>query len=431
MKFRKSNTISIFLAAILVCLGCNDKIPIKEMALARYEISQAIAVKAEKYAPDELNEAKKKLMESHDLVKTDKLEDSQKAADSSLKKAEEAYNKALPLLAKDTIDAAEKSIESADEAYAKVLAEEEFTKAGISQVKANELFEQKKYHPSYEGALEADAQAIEARNIAISKKSILAEAIAEVKTTLEDANKFNAPKYAPEKFTGAGENVKTSEAALEGLLLKKGFAAIEIAKMEADEAYQKSLDGTAKDKSEEAKTLFPQAEASEGASIAKDELNGAKEAMLLAESLLSESKFKDSISASDESIRLLTIVLNTKKPVEVAVADKDANAAAEKDKDKNVKTGTDADKTGVKTTEEEEVDYILYKVRYIPDRRDCLWRISGKFYTNPRKWKEIYNENKEKINNPDLIWPNMMLKIPKVKKSKINQEGVVNKETGK
>jgi nucleoid-associated protein YgaU len=381
------------------------------MALARYEISQALSVKADKYAPDELNDAKKKLLESHEMVKADKLEDSQKAAVASFKKAEEAYNKALPLLAKDTIDSAEKSMEAADEAYAKVLAEDEFTKAGNSQVKANELFEQKKYYPAYQTALESDAQAIEAKNVAISKKYILAEAIAEVKATLEDAGRYNAPQYAPEKFNSAGENVNTSETALEELLLKKGFAAVELAKMEADEAYQKALEGTAKLKLEETKSLYGQAEASEGAAIAVDELNGTKEAMLLAESLLAETKFKESISAAEESMRLSTIVLNTKKKVEVAVVDKDVKTGVKTDKQKE---------TIVKT--EEELDFLLYKVRYIPERRDCLWRISSKFYRDPNKWKEIYNENKDKIKNPNLIWPNMILKIPKVNKSKIKDE---------
>ena len=120
-------------------------------------------------------------------------------------------------------------------------------------------------------------------------------------------------------------------------------------------------------------------------------------------------------------MRLSNIVLNTKKKVEVAVVDKEGNTGTETGKDVKPKT-----ETVVKT--EEELDYLLYKVRYIPARRDCLWRISSKFYTDPHKWKDIYKENRDKIKNPDLIWPNMILKIPKVKKSKIKEEGVVPQE---
>ncbi len=472
MKLKKINGVAIFLAAMLACFGCNDKIPVKEMALARYEISQALSVKADKYAPDELNEAKKKLLESHELVKTDKLEDSQKAAVDAFKKAREAYDKALPLLAKDTIDGADKSIEAADEAYARVLAENEFTKAGNTQVKANELFEQKKYYRSYETALEADAQAIEAKNIAISKKHLLAEAIAEVKSTLEDANKYNAPKYAPEKYASAEENVKTGETALDALLLKKGFAAVEVAKMEADEAYRLSLEGTSRSKAEEAKSLFAQAEASEGAAIAKDELNAAREAMIISGSLLDEGKFKESISASNESMRLSNLVLNSlsasaekkiagaealllkakeSEGAAIAVKEltgaaaslalskkllsekkyKDAIAAAEESERLsnivlNARKGSavvkDVKQGGTEVTKgDEDKDYIIYKVRYIPERRDCLWRIAEKFYKEPLYWKKIYEVNTNLIKDPDLILPDQMLKIPKLDKLKTTE----------
>ena len=46
---------------------------------------------------------------------------------------------------------------------------------------------------------------------------------------------------------------------------------------------------------------------------------------------------------------------------------------------------------------------------------DCLWVISGykKIYDNPYKWVKIYSANKEKINNPDLIYPGQVFKIPR------------------
>ncbi len=60
-----------------------------------------------------------------------------------------------------------------------------------------------------------------------------------------------------------------------------------------------------------------------------------------------------------------------------------------------------------------------YKVRLIPHRRDCLWRIAEyKFiYGNPWKWPIIYKANKDKIKDPDLIYPGQIFDIPELDKN--------------
>lgn len=51
-----------------------------------------------------------------------------------------------------------------------------------------------------------------------------------------------------------------------------------------------------------------------------------------------------------------------------------------------------------------------YKVK----KGDCLWNIAKKYYGNGSKYTVIYNANKDKINNPNLIYPNQVLTIPSV-----------------
>ena len=142
-----------------------------------------------------------------------------------------------------------------------------------------------------------------------------------------------------------------------------------------------------------AESKYMQAKESEGAAIAVDQLNGAKNALDLSRSFYNESKFKDSIASAEESERLSDIVLNTRK--------KGGEGALIGSKDKDAAMS--------------EEDYIIYKVRYIPERRDCLWRIAEKFYENPWLWKNIYKANTDKIYDPDLIWPDMFLKVPRLK----------------
>ena len=43
---------------------------------------------------------------------------------------------------------------------------------------------------------------------------------------------------------------------------------------------------------------------------------------------------------------------------------------------------------------------------------DCLWNIAKKFYGNGAQYTKIYNANKGKISNPNLIYPGQVLTIP-------------------
>ena len=43
---------------------------------------------------------------------------------------------------------------------------------------------------------------------------------------------------------------------------------------------------------------------------------------------------------------------------------------------------------------------------------DCLWRIAQKFLGRGSRYTEIYNLNRDKISNPNLIYPGQVLRIP-------------------
>lgn len=43
---------------------------------------------------------------------------------------------------------------------------------------------------------------------------------------------------------------------------------------------------------------------------------------------------------------------------------------------------------------------------------DSLWKISEKFYGIGTRWQDIFQANKDQIQNPDLIYPNQIFVIP-------------------
>ncbi len=65
----------------------------------------------------------------------------------------------------------------------------------------------------------------------------------------------------------------------------------------------------------------------------------------------------------------------------------------------------------VKTNEIKNKEKMIYQVV----KGDCLWKIAEKkeIYANPGKWKKIYQTNKDKIKDPNLIYTGQKLIIPR------------------
>ena len=59
--------------------------------------------------------------------------------------------------------------------------------------------------------------------------------------------------------------------------------------------------------------------------------------------------------------------------------------------------------------EQVEKPYIVYRIK----KDDTLRKIARQFYGDERKWKLIYEYNKDIIKNPDLIFPCVKIRIPK------------------
>lgn len=52
------------------------------------------------------------------------------------------------------------------------------------------------------------------------------------------------------------------------------------------------------------------------------------------------------------------------------------------------------------------------KKTYTVKRGDCLWNIAKQYLGSGSRYKEIYNLNRDKIKNPNLIYPGQVLTLP-------------------
>jgi len=71
---------------------------------------------------------------------------------------------------------------------------------------------------------------------------------------------------------------------------------------------------------------------------------------------------------------------------------------------------------------------ILYSLEYTVVEGDCLWNIAKKYYNNPFLWVKIYQQNKDKIRNPDLIYPGQVFIIPELMTEEISQTTISEQE---
>lgn len=77
---------------------------------------------------------------------------------------------------------------------------------------------------------------------------------------------------------------------------------------------------------------------------------------------------------------------------------------------------------GTKTIRLEEQNAVVYQPRptgsppqaktYVVKRGDCLWNIAKRYLGKGSRYMEIYNLNKDKIKNPNLIYPGQVLTLP-------------------
>lgn len=409
--------------AVIVCLSmvtaCFEKVPVKELSLAKNAITEAESVKADYYAKDEYAQAKDLLLKAHDNVKNEEYDKAKQNAIDSQEKAREAYNKALPLLAKDTLDIATQSLKAADDAYASVLAKEDYVKASDMLQEANKQYENKNYLATYKAALEADMCAKNARNVAMNQKETLADSIKEVNIVIAQAESYGAAQYAPEKLAVAQEYSATARTAYDAGQLKEGFSAIEVAKLNADDAYFTALKATAAKKIEEAQAAINTAKGSEAAKTSPNDIKAAEESLAQAKSLFTDAKYKESMIASGQAISIAQGVSSKKAVAVTPVIEQSSQGVVVKEDQKEA----------IQKKVDEETEYIIYKVKYTPAKRDCLWRIAEKFYNDGFKWKLIYDANRDKVKNPDLIKPGWMLKIPKAATKVTQPVEDENKET--
>lgn len=393
----------IMIFILLFMVACESEVPVKEFTGARVAIDKAMSVDADEYSPEELEEAKANLLKAHEeLIKDDKEEDSVKSAQLSYDKAMEAYNKALPVYSQNSINKAETAISEADVVNAEKLSPMYFEEARELFAQAGEKYGNREYIEAHNLAQSSYDAASKAKEESIDNRYKLGFQIGEVTSTLRKVERYDYEAYAPEQYALALENLSKAEDEYRDNQLKAGFDSIETAGVNADEAYRLTMEGVTEERIEEAALVLAEAEDAKGGA-ADEDLAAAREALDISRRLKSEGDYEESLTYSAEAIRLGNQVVEESR--KVASGNEGKDKGVDKSADGSVKSGS----------KDDDDKYYYYKVKTWEKYNDCLWRIAGEYYKNPRMWKKIYNANRDRIKNPNLIKPGWVIKIPKLK----------------
>lgn len=436
LSLTKTKKPALLLAAgiMAIVIGCGDPIPMEEMGISKVAIARAETVKSSKYSPKNFDDAQKALLAAHDFVEKGKMSDAKEKAIEAKKLADAAYDESAPKLAQDTRGEAEAAIRAAEESNAEQFATDELSASKASLVQGDKYYESKDYLSSYHLFEESREKAKRALTTSEAQVEVMKRELNEVDETIAAAERAGADQSAPDTLKKAKTDAGNARGDLANKKLKSAYTNLQAAKASSKEALSIAQKESAKTKLAKAekdvagaeaklndlksragdadtqKALAASEEAQQSFKTADDNLTAAKEALRAAKEADKNQAYGEVATQSDEASRLAKILTDSLPETEVLLAQAKDRAGIENKKP--VKEGEG--KEGVEGEDGDKAGWKTYKVRYIPENRDCLWKIAGykKIYSNARLWPKIYRANKGKIKNPDLIYPGQVFKIP-------------------
>lgn len=462
--------------AFAFILSCELKVPVTEIIAARTAVEDAKKFGAEKHAPEDIKKAEDLLLQSHDYITDNKVDEAKKAADEALAAAKAAENKSLPVYAEEQIQKSDEAYKEAELAYAEKFSPEKFAQAGVLNSDARQLKEKGEFKQSAEQADKSFALSVASRDESLQNSSVIEGEVnsAEKKLTELKANKFSSA--AENNLASAGTSIDNAKKGMESRDYKTSLQEIELAKKELDTAAElirkqkiyasiqslraemdemqgRSESADVKEDLDNALLELNGAEASlEQNNITDAEIkveqaeklilgsnvkmkkNSAIAAIAKSEKLLvqargkdSESKYKENLDKADTVISQGKTALNSEKYNDALTSAEEAETiisavlnsmeAAAADiavkTEKDVTAETEKKPAEIVTEpEKKEEPGKTYVVQWRKKNTDCLWRISQAVYKDASYWPAIYLANKEQIKDPDLIFPGQKFIIP-------------------
>ncbi|MFN3604233.1 MAG: LysM peptidoglycan-binding domain-containing protein [Leptonema sp. (in: bacteria)] len=446
-----------FLFAIMIgiyYIQCGKPVPTEELVKAREEIEIAKSKKIEGESEDFLNQAIETLKNAHSKLPEENYEESKKLAQQSYILSQLSESISLPIHIEKKKENYNKKIQEAYEANAEILAKADYESAKSLYEQAEEenklkelaLTEDEKNQLAT-GTFKSDSErkqteeklqnfvnnsahvesklekALNAAKISyetsISHKQEYSNQLNNIKDKFNSAKKYNIQEYEPEKSSLLQKEIEDTQKLIQNNQLRLAHQNIEKLNKDSEELFLIAIAKYSEDLFVKAEKSFKNTEkkVKESSGVLtepktkekiQETLQAAEEAYKNAKSDLVSKNYESSIANSNEVLKLSKIVMDLVDNAQLAYTKRELSKEQEKQPTENNEKITIEE-----TTEIQKDDNI--KLIHVVKPKEYLWKISGykHIYNDPKKWKKIYEANKDQIKNPNLVYPNQKLKILK------------------
>ncbi len=388
-----------------------EKLSESQIAEAQELIEKAKTAGAEKFDPDNLKKGEEYLDEAIKLNDSNP-EEAIKKWELSKKHSTDAYNNSLKKRAENKRAEVEKLISEAEQAGADKYAKEDLNKAKDLFKEGDEFFNKQDYITAYNKYSDSEESLKKVLTKLTNKKKEIENKIAYVKKLIAEAEKLGANQYANKELEEAKTFLSKGEKEFSELKYDESKESVDTAEKNALDAIEKTKFALKELKRKEALKAIKDAgkkleEASKIPPV--DESKGKKDYKFEFDE---GEKQNFNNNPDDDSNKPATYSELFNKAVDYI--NKAKQAYKNEDYDMAIYYANIAKKIAESYIDSGVMKF--YTVRLIPERRDCLWRISEykDIYGTPFLWPRIWKANKEIIANPDLIYPGQVLKIPNV-----------------
>lgn len=473
--------------AVVAVLSCRLEVPIQEMSQAKLSLSRAVEVKSEKYAPDELKKSRELLMASNKSVSDEEMGDAKKNAELSYQESLKAIAKALPLLAGDSLAESKKAYGEADLLYASRYASASFGNAGKALQQAESLNANKSYWDSHLKSQEALRLSNEAKTASMAHVPELKAEIQRLNREADTLSSKRGSEFAQGDIGTVKSRLSSAEAKIGENNLKTASSLIDEAKVALGGAAAKTNRGISLEKLNTAKKTLADVEGSPMKQYKENEIKQATALVQSSTGLHNGGSYPQSIAKSEEAISMLSGIkvalgqretqlgeeaknklmqaenglekLNKSEMKDQYANDigkvqglvgKSRNELERKSYRESISTSDEALTiiNSVSIAMEKQAEEMkaeagkkkgqdlqenireIYTVKFNRQNRDCLWKIAWYTYRNASLWPLIYVANKDKIKDPDLIFPGQKLLIPVVPGTEGKEGGKAKKAEG-
>lgn len=401
-----STTTTTTIASTTTTIVTQDKLSSEQIAEVRELIEKAKKAEAEKYDPDNLKNSQDELNEAVRLND----EDVAKAVslwESSKKKAIDAYNNSFKIKAEIKKKSCNELFINAEKIGAKDFAKDSYKSAEELYSEGDDYYNNTEYVTSYNKFSDCENQLKKIIKEIEAVEKEYKDRIDYVKKLIEEAKKLGAEQYAKEELDSAVTKLDEGISYLENIQYSESKSSVDEAEKYAVSAIEKTKYALKELKRLEAlKAIKDAGKTIEDASKV-DVGDGSKKDYKF--DFDDEKKDLQNSPDNDSAVSYRDLFNKAIEYIEKA-----KQAYRNEDYDMAIQYANIAKKIAL--SYKEGGDKLKYTVRLIPDKRDCLWRISeyNFIYNTPFLWPRIWKANKSIIINPDLIYPGQVLSIPNV-----------------